>query len=74
MTKKISKNGFEFTYIEKYNVVGIEEGEYDIVVTNIIDEQMAKDAVNMLTEVMVKYANLNHISFDELVELHQNLK
>ena len=74
MTKKINKNGFEFTYIEKYNVVGIEEGEYDIVVTNIIDEQMAKDAVNMITEVMVKCAKLNHISFDELVELHQNLK
>ena len=70
--KNYKKNGFEFTYVEKYKVVGIEDGEYDIVVTNIVNEQMAKCAINMLTEVMTKYVKLNPITFAELVELHQN--
>lgn len=74
MIKYFKKNGFEFTYVEDYKVVGIEDGEYDIVVTNITDEQNAKDAINILTEVMTMYVKLNHITYDELVELHKSLK
>lgn len=73
MNKTYKRNGFEFTYVPQYKVVGIDDAEYDILVTNIVSEEMAKAAVNMLTEVMTKYVKLNPITFYELLAIHQEI-
>ncbi len=71
--KEFKKNGFVFTYVPQYKVVGIDDGEYDIVITNIVNEEMAKAAVNMLTGVMTQYQTLNPATFYELVEIHKEI-
>lgn len=63
-----TKNGFQFTYIPSYNVVGIEDDNYNICIRGVESKTMANNAASFIVILALYFSEIN-TTYDDLIEV-----
>jgi hypothetical protein len=63
-----TKNGFQFTYRPSYNVVGIEDDNYNICISGVESKTMANNAASFIVILALYFSEIN-TTYDDLIEV-----